>query len=562
MDLSFFFDGTPNAPYGAALNNYTTLTTHYSDLDTVNVRLAGLSNYTLLTTHNFDINTINAKLAGLSNKVGPLTEDDAYNWRDFVGPITDFVGDFGSELFKYWLDQSGVKDKLLDIVSDLANKATGTDEVAREDNDGDQIVDAPDLQVDFRKLRNNVFAVDRTVAKNRKSWGLTLDRDFNMLSTATFNVLDPGAIQNSETFGVTYSPVMSDAAKWEIFNASNMTIRMNHGNFSNAVRTSNVFSSNVACSNFSASNVTLSNLVVNSPDALLGTTGVARINNDGSMQAYRLNVNNNFVVAEDGSVSVNGVTVITSGGRVVSYDDDLLQGASRYKLNDVLSGNIGSVDVLDFSSNLPTYDERETTAPLNFDQIYDKIQRELTLKSVHSETMASSVSGSLSSASSRAQSVSGMSFDRVWSLAESDMSSGAWEIDINTGTVIGAPPRLASVTPEPPRVDSMSSVFGELVNAPMHFTPPRPPTQAELWGDTPAFGWANQFTADENAWSTEVDLANVNIDWSKVMNVIFGQNSGLETHLGLTSRDTHIAIQKLPDPTNVVATDLNIISLI
>lgn len=562
MDNAWYFQDPTNAVtalFATSSSNYVSSATYGSNLVSFGL---GLSNYTPLPVHYADVNRIDSNLLRLQNKMAPLSDDDVLSWRDFLDPVGDIVGDIGSEVFGHYLNQLGIKEILKNTIDDLIGAAGNA--IGDSNIDPSDFVTRPTVAVDFRALTSNVFAVDRTIGKLNKSYGVTIDRDLNLLTNCKLNVLDPGAIQASEAFGVVYSQIMSDAAKWEVFNGSNLSIRLNTGNFINSIRTPLVTASNVACSNVTTNTMTLSNLVVNVPDSLLGTTGAAQINNDGSSQFYKLNINNNFIVKEDGSLSVNGNTVITSGGRLVVYEDDVLSASSRYKLKDVLSGNIGKNDIFDFSKDLPTYDERTTTAPLSMDQIFDSIERQRTQKIVMPE-MQNSISGSLSSASSRAASISGLPPDRVFSLAESDMSSGCWDIDLGTGVVNNAPPRLASITPESVRVDSFSDVFGgELVDAPMHvqmYKGPMP-SQQDLWGDRPAFGVANQFMADENAFPIDIDINFNNQDWAQLFSPNIGQSSAMEQHLGLTAKDTMVSIgSTIADPVNTLLDSLNLITL-
>ena len=240
---------------------------------------------------------------------------------------------------------------------------------------------------------------------------------------------------------------------------------------------------------------------------------------------------------------MNGRLVIDGAGKPLVYDNDIVPSTSRYKIEDVLSGNIGKADSFDFASNVGVWPENETTAPLSLDQVYDIINREQSLKSVHSG-MQSTTASSLTSASSRAKTVSGVSFDRVFSITSTEAGSGVWELDIGTGAITNAPPRIVDVVPEAPRVDSFSDIFhNDLYNAPLHF-PIQHVFDNNPWGEENAFfqAIAYQFTPEDNLWSQEIQLQDQSVDWALVANVLFEHNRGMENHLGISLSDEYISV--------------------
>lgn len=148
MDLSYYF-----ADNGPDLSVYTPLVTHNNDMnefdERVDVLEAGAA-------------TLSAQLEAMRSNVGDLTEDDVFKWKDLLNPIIDIGTGFGSELSKHWLDQSGVKEKLLDLVGKGLNDAVGGDEGGVPDPDN--TVDVPAVSTDFRKLVRNPWIVERTIS--------------------------------------------------------------------------------------------------------------------------------------------------------------------------------------------------------------------------------------------------------------------------------------------------------------------------------------------------------------------------------------------------------------
>lgn len=559
----FFFGGMSTTAKILTINGMADLAFYYQDT----------SVYTPLTTHNTDVNELDERLDTLEvassqlqseisaqealinsiiSRIGDVTSDDMSKILDWVAPVIDFTGDFADELLRYWLDQVSVKDWLKEFLTNQVIPPVGGE------GEDDQNITQPDVPVDFRALSKNPFAVDRTNGMLNQDFGVTVDRDFNLLSTSTINVLDPGALTTGGPFGAAYSMIMTNAAKYEIANLSNMSLRMNTGTFDQQISTALLSASNAIIAGrqvlTSRSNAEVSTLSIidEAEDPLLGISTTASILTDGSAKFHSLNVNDNLIVRPNGDVLLNGQLVMTGSGRHIVADEDVIPSSSRAKLSDIQAGNLGKPDIHGFDKEINQYSSTDKTDPLAFIGVDNRGE---IITALHPE-MSTSIAGSMSEAASRAQSICGIGdFQRIFSVSEDEM----FDIDISTGQVIGATvappvvtiqapaPLIVEATAAPSRSDSFADVFVEPVNAPLHmlnfniFQKP----------DGPFFGVVNQFTAQDNAWSIEIEQEVQNLPWALALNDSFSKLA-MRDHIGLTNADVYVGIGTQADPTNIL----------
>ena len=567
MDGAFFFDDT----YNILATNYTPLTIHVNDVNAIDERLDVLE-----ASDTSQSSLIASQTVTLSNLVNKPVNNDDFPWTDVFGPVLTGGADILGDLLQHWLGDQSFKDFLKDFLAQQIG--SGVPDV---DINDDEILDMPDVPVDFRRLASNCFAIDRSVTQsNVQNFGVTVDRDFNMLTGKKFNLLDPAVLMPSP-FGAAYNPsVMSAGAKFPIMDFSNNVIdlRFKTGTFTQYLTASNFEASNVSFSDcftnkFSATDAyatSLTGATVNSTNfntsniAIFGrddfVEGVinqnATIKSDGTAAFNALSINkNNFEVKSDGSLHVNGLMVISSAGKVIVYDDDVIASSHRYKMGDMLSGNIGATDAYAFSKDVALWDTAEVAAPLNMANVSNDDE---ILKILMGE-MSESISESLQDTIDRVSSVTGVSdFKRVYSL--DDTEDDSWEIDIVTGKVKSAPPIVQSPALELIRTDSFSDIFSApLVNAQLHspeadvirnFIAANDPNSFDVY-DAPAFPQTN-FAFEDDAFPVASTVLDEKTDaLMSIFENYFDNRKRLTTYLGIAQGDL-IELPDMPDPPNNV----------
>lgn len=569
MDNGYFLDDTDSL----LAANYTPISVHTFAVNELDERIDVLESND--SAQGALITGLNVTVSNLKNKPG---NNDGFPWDQVYGPILDGATDVLGELLQWWLSNQSFKDFLADFLAKSVGTAPGID----VDLDDDNILDMPDVPVDFRRLACNCFAIDRSVSQsNAQNWGVTCDRDFNVLSGKRFNIIDPAVLATTSPFGAAYNTLlMTTGAKYPVmdFTSNKIDLNFKTGTFSNTLTTSNLFGSNATFSDLYSNKIggttitgsTVSGTVVNSAqfagsnvtiyqkddfvDGVTNTTAV--IKSDGSASFRALSVNkNNFEIKSDGSVHVNGLMVITSAGKVLVHDDDVIASSHRYNLDDMLSGNIGSSDTYGFSKDVALWDTAETAAPLNMANVTNDDDM---LKILCGE-MRESITESVDSTISRASSVSGVSdFKRVYSL--DDTEDDAWEIDLVTGKVINAPPVIESPGLELVRTDSFSDIFNaEIVNAPLHcpelnvmksWVAANDPLTFDAYDDQ-AFPDTNLWL-DEDAYPTSVEVLDEKTsNLMKIFESYFDNRRRATTYLGIDEGDM-IDLGELPDPPNFV----------
>lgn len=574
MDLSYYYTPSVTATASVITSNlsaYLPVSIYNVDKLLVDGRFDVIEG--AQSNLQMDVSALEAEYVTLSNicvNVSGLSKRDSDTWHDFIGPIINTATDFGSELFEYYLRRLDPKQVFSDIFKQLMNAGQDPDVIIQDDDDELP----PAVQTDFRLLSSNVFATDRTLGRVHKSWGVTLDRDFNMLSGSKLSLLDPGALTTTGSFGANYSAVMSDAAKYPIMDFSNISLDFNLGTFRQSLLTSNFAASNIVVNNLISSNVTCRKLkVTDGSTDLLGGSMPAEINQDGSASMYALNVNNNFLVRPNGDVLVNGKLVIDGRGSVICYDDAVLPATAGYQLSDLLSGNIGSDDLMDFADYQPNYSEQETTAPLNFSGCVNKDDALQIVLPEMAPSDTASVYDALSRAQSTAASVTASlgtnaslppqpTVGRVFSLDENDL----FDIDISTGKYVGetepsktsrtlpkAPPNVAEAETEALGMQAFSRFVGasDLTNAPLHGFGQSFMTHAGFAAtDKPAFPGAYSFTPEDNMWNQSVIVAKENGPWVRLAEIAIEAVETMEQHVGILPKDEFIQVQPKPDPPN------------
>lgn len=570
MDLSYYY--TP----AISASNFVPTQLYLKDNSDIDERLDLLESTDVGTASQ--IAAINTKLAGWSNiifNVSGLSKEDSDKWHDFIGPIITGGADILGDVFGHFLNS--YKDQFKDALKDALKDLLGSQDINIGVGEDDDILTPPDNMVSFKTLSSNLFAFDRTVGQIQKNFGCTLDRDLNLLSTSKLNIVDPGTITANTPYGTGFSTIMSSNALYPIMDFTDMSFRMKSGQI-----TSNLALSNAACSNFFSSNVSSKYIKVSSGETdLLGASLPAEIQSDGSGKFYSLNVNNNLIIRPDGSVIVNGVTVIAPSGRPVVYDDQVLPSAAGYNLDDVLSGNIGSDDILDFCNFAPSYGDEEIRSPLSFAYMLNQEDATRIALPEHAASDASSVSFAISRAQSEASSVqaalpsynslpSQPSVASVFSLDLNQLADledtvndldedDAWEIDLVTGKVINPSTPVTTAVAPPPvvvqpaslaeRMGSFDRFVGDTaVNAPLHWVGGNTAFQSTLgFNDSPAFPIAYQFNDEDNAWPATVHATLEDEAWKNVLNIA-EQHLNMANHVGLTKSDELVVVAAQGDP--------------
>jgi hypothetical protein len=542
-DLNYYF--------GVGMDStslYTPLQTHVKDLNDVDERLD------ILESENQSQIT---KISQLETRIGPLTDDDAKTWHDFIAPVITGGADVLSDLFTYWLNQQDVKKWLTDLLARQLGIPPDGDTVVIEP---DQILAAPEIPVNFLTLSSNCFAVDRTTGQIHKDWGVTVDRDLNLLSSGNVNILDPGTLTQSDAFGVAYSGIMTNTAKWQIMNMNDISLKFHKGTFDQTLGASNFTSSNIKCKSFRIQEI---------DDGVFGVTVPAEIREDGTISATSLNIaNNNFVVRENGEVLVNGKLVCTGGGSVLVEDSCILPSSSKCDIESIACGNLGKPDVADFVGNTVLHGDGERSDPLAFMSLADSTNRAEMLHLTHPEFEATSAE-SISRAMSKMSSIKGTGPQDWRDTFYDDDEDSFWEIDIHTGKVIDpsdfannltvpAPlPKLAYPISKAPIVmpqiedHPLEYYFGEEAeNAPLHWL-----NFGVLFPKINRFednAFAPVLEFEDNAvWNTEAERQN---SWTKVLSVLFKQTSGpeaMQEHIGLDKTDTLFSFGSAADWPNV-----------
>lgn len=542
MDLDWYYSN--NAINTANFVEFDVFTNSMVNLDSriTSVQLANSNAQAILTE------MIN-KLTPSNVFQSPQEEEAWRKWLDVLDPVIGFGGELLDELFRYWLDQQGIRDKLFDLVGDAIG-----DQIA-DGADPSQIIDVPEKQVDFRSLSHNPFATDRTKGEINKSYGVTVDRDLNLLSTTKLNVVDPGVIQ-SNAFGAAYSQIMSDAAKYPILDLSNLSCALKVGTFESnvVVAGSNVLRENTL--------VKLDSLhILNlAEDPLLGSQVTAQIDNDGAARFKTLNINGNFSVRESGDVLLNGKLIGTRDGRLVVSDEDVIPVAGRTSLSDIQAGNLGAPNIHGFDKNLNQISSADKADPLAF--LFEE-NREVLLNRTHSEQLPT-IGESISDATARVQQATGIGdFQRVWSFEDED--EDLFEIDIHTGrvitvdtppitaTVMAPAPLIAEAAPEPIRTDSFSDILETPIeNAPLHFLNFGNIFQnVDKFQDNSTFSRVNAFTAEDNAYSIELQQEISMIPTASILDDGFAKLA-MRNHIGLTEFDSFSALASRPNVANIL----------
>jgi hypothetical protein len=567
MDGVYYFDDTANI----LASQYTPLLTHNADVTQIDSRLDLLE-----ASDSTQGSILAAQAVSLSNIINKPGNKDDFPWTDVFGPVLTGGADILGDLLQHWLGNQSFKDFLKDFLA----KQIGTG-VPDVDINDDDILDMPEVPVDFRRLASNCFVVDRSATQsNVQNFGVTVDRDFNMLSGKKFNLLDPGVLMPS-AFGAAYNPmVMSAGAKFPImdFTGNNIDLQFKTGTFKQRVTTSNFEASNMTVSDFYANKIsgtdvaayTVTGVTVNA--STFGSSNLtiygkddfvdgvvnknATIKNDGTASFQALSINkNNFEVKSDGSVHINGLMVITSSGKVLVHDDEIISSGHRYKMDDVLSGNIGSTDTYAFSKDVALWDTAEVATPLN---MANTANEDEMLKILMGE-MSESITESLNSTLDRVSSVTGVSdFKRVYSL--DDDEDDFWEIDLVTGKVKNAPALVEAPALELTRTDSFSDIFSApLVNAPLHspeattiktFIGQNDPLSFDTY-DTAAFPQTNYAFEDDAFPVTATVLDEKTDNMMKIFESYFDNRRRMTTYLGIDGGDL-INLPDLPDPPNTV----------
>lgn len=409
MDLAYFYFPNLTTSNNFDINQYTTLERHVTDSNALLMLI--VNNNTALTTwkdtfvtSQCNVDTVqNARIAACEGRFG---DDDSAKWTDFIGPIGDVVGDFGSEIFRHWLDQTNVKDKLIDLVDNFLKPEL------LQDTDGDGNVDAPSVKGDFRFLANNIFACDRSTTGTTGYGNAFQATDWSFPASARICVVPSTEVAYHADYATAWASSMNSTKKIPIVNfgtlsmtMSNMTalnqlsaynVTASNCTVTNAVATNSIATSNTVTSQIAGtSRVTslfanmcaLSNVTANS----VNVAGNASVDASGNIAGFSLNINGNNLkilstgelivnnvlnIKSTGDVIVNGIKVIDGfNGRCVVYDDQVIPRSERLRLVDVLSGNIGSTDITDLGDPFLSMTPSTANNPVFANGISDTLYR-------------------------------------------------------------------------------------------------------------------------------------------------------------------------------------------
>ena len=393
-DLGFYYY-QPAAP---VVNVYTTsdsnlaleVTSLSSNVGYALAEVAALSNYssnyvselqfqTFLTSNNSELASVSNLATEAYNEVQTLRTDGVI--ESILNPITTAVGDaFGQLLTDYFNNNPAIQNAIKGLTDQLLG--TTADEALQAASNFEPDVSNPALppsMPDFRWLSNNSFAVERGTTSY--GYGISTNYDFNLATGANLNIL-PSAYLYQTPYGVSYSNSMTTSKKQTILNTTTLTATLcnvtattsvtssnallNTVTFSNQTGSnawvfkaynSNSYNSNSYNSNCYASNVIINgnaflngqNVITNEISANLASLYInsnqASISATGAAEVFSLNVNSALQVNPNGDAYLNSTKVFDgANSKLIVYDDWVLPSGDRFALNNVLSGNLGSVD--------------------------------------------------------------------------------------------------------------------------------------------------------------------------------------------------------------------------
>lgn len=338
-------------PTSVDLSPYQTIAGHVSDVSIIHNRIETESVYV-----NSRIDALNNSTSSNSNAINIVVNErkKEKDFWDVVDPIIDvggdILGELAGELFRKWLEGSGWKQALADAVGDL---------LGNQDLDGDGVQDeVPALQPDFLKLKNCVFAADR-IAGTSGIYGVGIARDLSVTTNARLcRVPAQEIIYLSDKYGEEWATSMTSVKKVPVIDFGTLTATLCN------VITSNLTSKGISTTEFSTATSTLGNATANiltiagqpalrQNDAItisslnIGAGGLfGGIDQTGNITCSSIDINGGAVrVFGNGSVSLGGIFVADGPNRkLIVYDDDILPRSQRFRIQDVLSGNIGSTD--------------------------------------------------------------------------------------------------------------------------------------------------------------------------------------------------------------------------
>lgn len=372
----------------------------------VQVNPPDLSPYETVDAHQHDINELDERLDELearavaaSNSIQVLVNDKEKNrdWFDYVGPIFDFggdiIGNLADDLLRRWLDGASWKDALQEALKKLLDPDLTTDE------NGNPVEGLPLVRADFRQLASNVFACDRTSGVG--VYGVGIAQDLSFGTSSRICVVPAQEIQwVGDKYGEQWATSMTSYKKVPIVDfgtlratLSNLlvldTVTASNCAASNAVMRT-VQGSNCAYSNYSGgtylgNNASFSsNVLINGRAAVKQGDSVdvagltvnfinASIDAAGNLKCSSLDVNGGaFKVEQNGTVSIAGTFVFDGPNkRPIVYDDQVLPRTQRFRVQEVLAGNIGTQDEDLFSDGvqLMALEQMLRIAPMSFSDL-------------------------------------------------------------------------------------------------------------------------------------------------------------------------------------------------
>jgi hypothetical protein len=314
---------------------------------------------------------INSRLdtlqAATNSNINVIVNDKAAQkpWWDYVVDFGgDVIGELADDMFRRWFDGNSWKDVLADKLKDLVG--SGADGTEASSN----VI--PVFQPDFRLLKNNAFATDKNTSG--AVYGLGVAQDISFSPSARICTVPTGEIAIDTNYGEAWAGSMTSFKKVPIIDFGTLSASLCNVNVKTLVASSNVSMSNVTCSNAAVTSATMNSLQI--PSTLVATGGTVSLNavqasnytssgnatvgslsfgtgslyggvsSTGDITAASVDINGGaFKVFGNGSVSMNG-TFIADGAnkRLIVYDDQILPRTQRYRVQDVLSGNLGTTD--------------------------------------------------------------------------------------------------------------------------------------------------------------------------------------------------------------------------
>lgn len=332
----------------------------------------------VVTSNDIYINgRIDALMVTLSNL--KQKEDDRGDFWEWADPIItgglDIVGDLGGELFRRWLETTDWKDVLAPAIGDILDDAIDPNNPAASN--------LTSVRPDFKTLANNAFAVDRVTGS--ATYGVGIAQDFSFGTNARLCVVpSQEMVYNSTKFGEEWALSMNTTKKVPVIDFGTRTCTLSNIVATTGVTTSNVTTSNLNASNLvipgglrssngvtqmsnaSASNLTIAGKAAVKQDDTVNVTSLTiggglygGINATGDVACSSVNVNGGaFRVFPNGTVSLGGTFVFDGPNKApIVYDDQILPRSARFRVQDVLSGNLGSTDTL-------LFDDGDLTLPL------------------------------------------------------------------------------------------------------------------------------------------------------------------------------------------------------